>query len=229
MTEAAFTAPAPLRRPTLFAFTAKPSSARYSRFIRALHATDFSNVRRARAPRNAPPPKATHEVQMLFIVMLGGKHRQAKIEVHDVVFVAGDSLQGCYRQLRESWFGLQDGLHIDSWLEVDGIEDYRIQLSALAPAAGEPRLYFINLGGYERGVFGEAHRYVLVTARNKTEAKALGKQRMLAGWLKPHTDALLDVDDCLPVDQAGGHYVHLVRGPHRGIVQRSDYLLLDRQ
>ncbi|AQT09390.1 uncharacterized protein DUF1543 [Pseudomonas protegens] len=163
---------------------------------------------------------------MLFVVMLGGKHPRAKIEVHDVQFVVADSLEAAYPQLREDWFGSPAGLHIDSWMRVDGIEDYRLELSALAPAADAPRLYFINLGGYEAATFGEAHRYLLVVARDKAQAKAKGKQQMLAHWHKSHTDALLDVDDCLPIDLADGRYVHLVKGPHQGIVQHNDYIIL---
>ncbi len=68
--------------------------------------------------------------------MLGGKHPQARIEVHDVVFTAADRLEDTYPQLREAWFGSQDGLHIDSWLEVDGISDCKVELSAQASAAG---------------------------------------------------------------------------------------------
>ncbi|NQD74437.1 DUF1543 domain-containing protein, partial [Pseudomonas sp. CrR7] len=37
---------------------------------------------------------------------------------------------------------------------------------------------------------------------------------------------VLDVDDCLPIDQVGGRYVHLVEGPHAGIVQRNAYIVL---
>ncbi|HGJ8970445.1 DUF1543 domain-containing protein [Pseudomonas aeruginosa] len=163
---------------------------------------------------------------MLYVVMLGGRHPRAKIEVHDVVFVVADSLETAYPQLRDAWFGNNEGLHIDSWLEVGGIDNHRIEFSFHAPAPGDLRLYFINLGAYEEQIFGEAHRYLLVSARDKTEAKTLGKQRMQTGWMKPHIDALLDVDDCLPIDQVNGHYLRLVEGPHRGIVQRSDYILL---
>nr|BFD41441.1 DUF1543 domain-containing protein [Pseudomonas sp. FFPRI_1] len=163
---------------------------------------------------------------MLFVVMLGGKHPRAKIEVHDVQFVVADSLAAAYPQLREGWFGSPAGLHIDSWMKVDGVEDYRLELSPLAPAADAPRLFFLNLGGYEAATFGEAHRYLLVVARDRLEAKAKGKQQMLAHWHKPHTDALLDVDDCLPVDLVDGRYVHLVHGPHQGIVQHNDYIIL---
>ena len=46
---------------------------------------------------------------MLFVVMLGGKHPAAKIEVHDVVFAFGDQLSDCHEQLRQQWFGAAKG------------------------------------------------------------------------------------------------------------------------
>lgn len=163
---------------------------------------------------------------MLFIVMLGGKHPKAKIEVHDVAFVVADSLEAAYPQLREGWFGAPKGMHIDSWMKVDGVEGFKVELSTLAPLPDSPRLYFINLGGYEARVFGEAHQYLLLVARNKAEAKAKGKRQMPRHWGQSHTDALLDVDDCLPIDQASGRYIHLVEGVHAGVVQGNDYIVL---
>lgn len=163
---------------------------------------------------------------MLFVVMLGGKHPRAKIEVHDVVFAVADTLQACYPQLRDAWFGSPKGVHIDSWMAVDGVDGWTVELSHLAPAADAPRLYFINLGGYETDRFGEAHHYLLVVARNKQEAMRQGKRQMLRHWSQAHTDGVLDIDDCLPVDLVDGRYVHLVQGPHSPIVQRNDYIVL---
>ncbi|NWA27767.1 DUF1543 domain-containing protein [Pseudomonas gingeri] len=163
---------------------------------------------------------------MLWVVLLGGKHPRAKIEVHDVAFVLADSLEASYPQLRQEWFGSPAGLHIDAWMRVDGVDGWKVELSNLAPAPGSPRLYFINLGGYEARAFGEAHHYLLVVARDKAEAKRLGMRQVLANWGQAHTDALLDIDDCLPIDQVGGRYIELVQGPNRGIVQGNDYIVL---
>lgn len=163
---------------------------------------------------------------MLFVVMLGGKHPRARIEVHDVVFAVADTLQATYPQLRDAWFGSAKGVHIDSWMAVDGVDGWKVQLSHLAPQADAPRLYFINLGGYAANVFGEAHQYVLVVARTAREAKALGKQQMLRHWAQAHTDAVMDIDDCLPIDLVDGRYVHLEQAPHRPIVQHNDYIML---
>lgn len=163
---------------------------------------------------------------MLFVVMLGGKHPRAKIEVHDVMFAAADTLESTYPQLRADWFGSPKGVHIDSWMAVDGVDGWKVELSHLAPAADAHHLYFINLGGYEANSFGEAHRYLLVVARNKREATSKGKQQMLRQWSQAHTDGVLDIDDCLPIDLVAGRYIHLVQGPHRPIIQQNDYIVL---
>ncbi|WP_333797691.1 DUF1543 domain-containing protein [Rheinheimera sp.] len=166
------------------------------------------------------------EDKVLYIVMLGGRHAAAKIEVHDVVFVSGDNLQQLYPQLREQWFGISEGLHIDSWMAVDGVEQYKVGFSNTAPAAGEPRLFFINLGGYQYGHFGEEHRYLLVVAKDKVSAKQKGKTMLAAQWDKPHTDNLWDLDDCIAIDNIGGRYISLSLEPHQGIKQQNDYILL---
>ncbi|SDH95442.1 DUF1543 domain-containing protein [Pseudomonas panipatensis] len=163
---------------------------------------------------------------MLFVVMLGGRHPRASIEVHDVVFALADSLEETHAQLRNAWFGSPKGLHIDSWLEVDGVDGYRLEMAATPQPPGAPRLFFINLGGYEPHAFGEAHQYLLVVARDKAEAKAKGKRRLAAHWDKAHTDALHEVDDCIPIDHVAGRYIRLVQGESRGMLQRSDYILL---
>ena len=163
---------------------------------------------------------------MLFVVMLGGKHPRAKIEVHDVVFAIADSLEATYPQLRQGWFGNPAGFHIDAWMRVDGVDGWKVELSPLAPLPGSPRLYFINLGGYEANTFGEAHHYLLVVAQDKNQAKSRAKQHMLKHWQQAHTDALLDVDDCLPIDQVSGRYIHLVEGEHRGVIQHNDYIVI---
>ena len=164
---------------------------------------------------------------MLHVVMLGGTHPRARIELHDVAFVDVQRLEDAHDELRRQWFGDPRGVHIDSWMEVDGVDGYQVRFSDAAPAPDAPRLYFLNLGGYVAGEFGEAHRYLLVVAADAARAKA--RARVLARgvrWDLPHVDAVLEVDDCLPVDRVGGRYVALVLGPHRDIAQASDYIKL---
>jgi hypothetical protein len=159
--------------------------------------------------------------------MLGGSHPRARIELHDVAFVDAERLADAHDALREQWFGDPRGVHIDSWFEVDGVDGYQVRFSDAGPALGAPKLFFLNLGGYVAGEFGEAHRYMLVAAADAARAKA--RARTLAAqarWQLPHVDAVLDVDDCLPVDRVGGRFVHLVEGPHRAIAEYNDYIKL---
>ena len=167
-------------------------------------------------------------MQQLFVVLLGGKHPRASIEVHDIVIATGESLADTYPQLREQWFGAPKGLHIDAWMQVSGLDGYQLKFANSAAAADEPRLYLINLGGYTPETFGEAHRYFLVTARSSAEAKLKGKRQFDSHWAKPHTDAVVDVDDCLTLDFAHGTHIHLVPGEHAAPYFENDYILLNQ-
>ena len=166
------------------------------------------------------------EALRLFVVMLGGRHARANTEVHDVVFAVAPGIEQSYPQLRQQWFGDAAGLHLDSWMTVDGVEQWQVRLSADVPAADALRLYFVNLGGYVAGEFGEAHRYLLVVADDPVDAKRKALRQAGAAWIKPHRDALFEVDSCLPVGPIGGLHVHLVPGAHEGIRCQSDYIVI---
>ncbi|AWL13356.1 hypothetical protein HMF8227_02908 [Saliniradius amylolyticus] len=159
--------------------------------------------------------------------MLGGKHPRAKIEVHDVVFAVGDTLSDTYSQLHQQWFGDPEHCHIDSWMAVDGIDEYKVSLGPAMPGPGQPKLYFINLGGYRDGIFGEEHRFLLMPATDAKAAKTKGKQHLLKEWDKPHTDAIVDIDDCIPIEAVGNLFVHLEQGhAHQGVRTGNDYIIL---
>ena len=53
----------------------------------------------------------------LFLVVLGGRARGCRIELHDVRFVAGRSIDDTLPELRRQWFGRREGLHLDMQTE----------------------------------------------------------------------------------------------------------------
>ena len=167
----------------------------------------------------------------LFIVMLGGRHARANTEVHDVVLAVGDSLEDIYPQLKNAWFGEQKGLHIDAWAQIYGVafegQNYQVQFTDAAPNQADQKLYLLNLGGYDAGEFGELHRYVLVVAQNAMVAKQRGKAHFAQHWQKQHTDRVLDVDDCIAIDQVHGRYVQLIEGEFSGNQWENTYLMLN--
>lgn len=149
----------------------------------------------------------------LFIVMLGGRHARANTEVHDVVLAVGNSLGETYPQLKNAWFAEQKGLHIDAWAQINGVEfegqNYQLMFTDAQPQQLDQKLFLINLGGYDANEFGELHRYVLVVAQNAMVAKQKGHAYFAKHWQKQHTDRVLEVDDCIAIDQVHGRYVEL--------------------
>ena len=166
----------------------------------------------------------------LFIVMLGGRHARANTEVHDVVLAIGESLEDTYAQLKNAWFAEQKGLHIDACAQINGLEfegrSYALQFTDAQPQQSDEKLWLINLGGYDPREFGELHRYVLVVAQNAMVAKQRGKAYFARHWQKQHTDRVLDVDDCIAIDQVYGRYVQLLEGSFSGNRWENTYLTI---
>jgi len=51
----------------------------------------------------------------LFLVVLGGRAKKANVELYDVRWVIGSKIEDTYESLRSEWFGMREGLHIDSF------------------------------------------------------------------------------------------------------------------
>ncbi len=144
----------------------------------------------------------------LFAVYLGGRAPRCNTELHDVVFVVGESIETSYERLMDKWFGNPLKLHVDSWLELQVVDGYRISLSSQPAAAGR-KLYFINLGAYLPGQFTELHANAFVVAASEAEVKQRAKAELLRGTQSVHTDDLYDIDDCLEIGEVDGQHVHL--------------------
>lgn len=144
----------------------------------------------------------------LIACVLGGTAPGARTELHDVAFAIGADLNAVHAQLLNSWFGEPTGLHVDAWAFLDTVDGYRIALDH-APADNGLHLYFINIGGYRPGEFGEQHAWGFFGARSTSEAKARAKQTLLQGHQQTHKDDLYEVDDCLQVERVGRWHIHL--------------------
>lgn len=135
------------------------------------------------AGRDEPP------APNLFLVVLGGRLPAAHIELHDVRFVLGRTIDDTLPALRRQWFGARRGLHLDSWMQVRWVDGHRVELRA-EPYGGEQRLWFVNLGGYDPGQLAEQHAFALVVARSPQAAKAAALRRGLPGLQQRHKDDL---------------------------------------
>lgn len=145
------------------------------------------------------------------MVYVGGRAPKANIELHDVLFAAGNTIEDTYAALRNQWFGDPRSLHLDSYLRVRNVEGYRVQLCP-SPPEHEEKLYFINLGGYDPDNLAELHDFGLFVDTSSGRAKTRAKEQLLADTQTQHKDDLFEVDDCLNVAGTDGYFVHLKRG-----------------
>jgi hypothetical protein len=153
----------------------------------------------------------------LFLVVLGGRTSTSTIELHDVRFVAGLTIDDTLGELRRQWFGWREGLHLDSYMAVRAIDGWAVHLVREPLVKRPERLWFVNLGAYNPDALAELHHFGLVVARSSQAAKAAAKRRWLAGALQQHKDDLVDVDDCLALEQLellGGDRWHVQLEPH---------------
>ncbi|MCP9882911.1 DUF1543 domain-containing protein [Cyanobium sp. Alchichica 3B3-8F6] len=156
-------------------------------------------------------------IPQLWMVVLGGRAPGCHIELHDVRFVAGATIEAAMPELRRQWFGRREGLHLDAYLAVRAVDGWAVRLGREPPAPRLERLWFVNLGAYRPDCLAELHHFGLVVARSLLAAKAAAKRQWLRGALQQHKDDLAAVDDCLAIEQLellGGERWHVQLEPH---------------
>lgn len=152
----------------------------------------------------------------LFMVYLGGSATGANIELHDIRFVSGSTIEDTYTTLQQQWFGDKSKVHMDSYVQLHHADGYRIELKSEAPSTERQfkgQLYFVNFGAYFDDKLAEFHDFTLVVADSPQAAKTRAKEQIKQGALKDasllHKDDLLAVDDCLLLERLDGLYIHL--------------------
>lgn len=144
----------------------------------------------------------------LFAVMLGGRSDGCNVELHDVVFAIGRSLEETYPSLINKWFGNKKRLHIDSTIELTYVDNHEIFISKDKPKQ-DKKIFFVNFGAYKPDHFGEIHETAFYIASSKSEVLERAKQDLCVSLLEPHCDDNLDIDDIIAVDCVDDYYVHL--------------------
>ena len=158
----------------------------------------------------------------LFAVLLGGRAPGCHVELHDVVFTVGTSLEACYPKLVNKWFGSEHRLHIDASVELRYVDHHEVIIDSQSTASNDQGLYFINFGGYKEGYFGEIHEANFYVAESKTAALYRAKTELCIDSIVPHCDDNLliaehvnsypnhhDIDDLFKVHQVDNFYIHL--------------------
>ena len=166
-------------------------------------------MRREKMVGNAPAlPAPLPMTARLIACVLGGTAPGARTELHDVAFAIGESIDAVHGQLLDAWFGSPRGLHVDAWCFLDSIAGYRIRLAPQPPNNGLA-LYFVNIGGYQPGLFGEHHAWGFFAGASAAEVKQHAKATLLQDCRQIHKDNLHAVDTLLPAARVAGLHVHV--------------------
>ena len=115
----------------------------------------------------------------LFVIYIGGAHEKSFIELHDMRFIIAEKIEDTHNQIRESWWGIPEKLHIDAWGELRYADGYNIHLKSEPSENTENKLYFINLGGYDNNEFTELHKNVFIVAESESKAKVKALKQIL--------------------------------------------------
>ena len=178
------------------------------------------------------------ENNFLYLVVLGGRVKEANIELHDVRWVVGSKIEDTYDTLRKDWFGSPKGLHIDSYKKIKYIDGYKINLiyfekdkidkkQLVKKNKAKKHLWFVNIGGYNPTSMQEKHEFGLVIASNKLEAKNIAKSKWLIGCKKKHKDdispleILISCDDCKLIKKIGNWEIELT--PDNKFIEENNY------
>jgi hypothetical protein len=151
----------------------------------------------------------------LFIILLGGRPKDSTIEAHNVFFGVGPSIEALFPVIEKFWPSAPK-IHIDAYMKVEYVDHQWIRIMKKEETASnadggqsDQKLFFVNLGGYEKGLFEEKHKKILLIAKDKDDAKYKAmsdpffSQGLSEGKAKPHVDdrrMLEEFEEETPID-----------------------------
>ncbi|MDN3550835.1 DUF1543 domain-containing protein [Mucilaginibacter aquaedulcis] len=147
----------------------------------------------------------------LFMMMLGGKPAGRHTEQHDIFFGIGESPKSLVNEINSFWPEAKGKLHVDAWREVTSVNGCRVEVIVKAGGVNvvnQQKLFFINLGGYQEGLFDEPHFKVITAQPDKAKAIAYAKSTVFYREVhfpgaESHIDDKygIDVDDLYEIEE----------------------------
>ena len=113
------------------------------------------------------------------MVQLGGRPKGRLIEQHDIFFGVANQVSELVDDINHHWPEVKNKWHIDSYRAITKVGNHTVKLIESDNQAENDnglKLFFINLGGYQRGSFEEFHHKLLIVAATQAEAIKQAKQ-----------------------------------------------------
>jgi len=172
----------------------------------------------------------------LYMLLLGCRPPGRHVEQHDFFFGIAPSLKELVPDIKNFWPEVKGNIHIDAWREVATVDGYEVSVIDKADRGQQQeKLFFINLGGYQKGKFEEQHYVLLTVQPHLAAATKQAKQTLFYnengfGKAVSHIDDKygIDVDDIyriediLPTVQKGIYSIKLT--PTEGLAEDEIHL-----
>jgi hypothetical protein len=134
-----------------------------------------------------------------FALLLGGKHPEALLELHDLKVTFAADRAEAFQNVANAWFGSKDTAHVDAYLDLSNVDGH--ELADASDADTQQKLFFINVGSYQKELFNENHHYFFMIGKSLAEVKTRAKSRLKTKAILAHTDNLLEIDQIIPLEQ----------------------------
>ncbi len=105
----------------------------------------------------------------LYYLILGATPKGRNTEQHDVFFGIAEEVKDLVPDIKDFWKEAEGNIHVDGFQKVDFVDGYRIKIALKSSSIQENKLFFINLGGYKKGVFAEFHEQHLMVGKSLGE------------------------------------------------------------
>lgn len=143
----------------------------------------------------------------LFMILMGCKPFGRHTEQHDIFFGIADNLKELVPAMRKFWPEAKGKIHLDAYRIVNYVDGYKVEVvpRSETKSISQQQLFFINLGGYQEGIFEELHYKMLLVAADKDLAvKNAKKSSFFKNYITPHIDDKygVDVDDIFNIEEA---------------------------
>jgi hypothetical protein len=136
----------------------------------------------------------------LFMILIGSKAPNRHVEQHDYFFGIAKHIKDLVPDLKAFWPEAGNSIHLDGWREVKAVDGYQIKVVEREEAVPTAKkLFFINLGGYQRNKLEEQHYVVLTVQEDRALAVQNAKKTL---FFKSNTikGATSHIDDKYGVD-----------------------------
>ncbi len=139
------------------------------------------------------------------MILLGCKPEGRHTEQHDIFFGIANQVKDLVPAIHTFWPEAKGKIHLDAYRVINHVEGFKVEvIEKNASSNKTQRLFFMNLGGYQRNIFEELHYKMLIVDEEKSLAiKKAKESQFFKQYFSPHIDDKygVDVDDVFEIEE----------------------------